>query len=70
MILGVEGTLRAACEPSLMRSRGLGGLLIATIVGVGSGYYIFQPIMQQSAEKARTEAAAKTAKDASEAARK
>lgn len=53
-----------------MRSRGLGGLLIATIVGVGSGYYIFQPIMQQSAEKARTEAAAKTAKDASEAARK
>ena len=45
-------------------------MLIATIVGVGSGYYIFQPIMQQSAEKARTEATAKTAKEASEAARK
>lgn len=53
-----------------MRSRGLGGLLIATIVGVGSGYYIFQPIMQQSVEKARAEAAAKTTKEASEAAGK
>ena len=69
-MLDVEGTLRAACEPSLMRSRGLGGLLIATIVGVGSGYYIFQPIMQQSVEKARAEAAAKTAKEAREAAGK
>lgn len=70
MIRGAQRTPRPAWAFPLMRSRGLGGLLIATIVGVGSGYYIFQPIMQQSVEKARAEAAAKTAKEASEAAGK
>lgn len=70
-MLGAQrGAWHCVCLACLMRSRGLGGLLIATVVGVGSGYYIFQPIMQQSAEKARAEAAAKAAKEAREAAGK
>jgi len=48
----------------MLRSRGIGGFLAATVVGVASGYYIFQPLVQQSVEKMRAEATAEAAQAA------
>jgi len=38
-----------------MRSQGAAGLLIATVAGVASGYYIFQPLIEQSMQKMMAE---------------
>ena len=48
----------------MLRSRGIGGFLAATVVGVASGFYIFQPLVQQSVEKMRAEATAEAAQAA------
>ena len=38
-----------------MRSQGAAGLIIATVVGVASGCYIFQPLVEQSMQKMMAE---------------
>lgn len=38
-----------------MRSQGAVGLIVATVAGVASGYYIFQPLIEQSMQKMMSE---------------
>lgn len=46
-----------------MRSQNLFGPLVAALVGAASGYYIFEPIVRQSAEQARVDKARRNGED-------
>lgn len=46
----------------MSRAQSFASLLVATLVGVGSGYYIFQPLIEKSVREVQAERAVREAR--------